>query len=140
MHLRPGAVDLIEEEDRKVFAVLDQRPGIDGRPALGADVGVVDQVVGHQVDRALDARVGPAKHAREGAQQRRLADAHITLQQHVAAREHGRVEEADHARLADHGRSHLALERQRTFAPVVQQRIAAIHAIPLCRADGGTVS
>ena len=109
----------------------DQGPGLDRRLALGADVGVVDQVVGHQVDGAFDAREVTAQHLREGPQQRRLADADIALQQHVAAREDGRVDEADDARLADHRLGHLGFERQRALAPVAQQRIVSIHSNPL---------
>ena len=117
--------------------MLDQRPGVDRRPALGADVGVVDQVAGHQVDGAFGAREGAAEHAREGAQQRRLADADIALQQHVAAREHSGVDAPDHPPLPDHRLADLAFERKCAFAPVVQQRIAAIHAIPSLRFGRG---
>ena len=65
VHLRPRAIDLVEEEDRELLAVADQRPGLDRRAAVGVDVRVVDEVGRHQVDRALDARERAAEHPRE---------------------------------------------------------------------------
>ena len=133
MHLRAGAVDLVEEEYRKLFAVLDQRPALDRRAPFSADVRVVDQVARHQVDRAFDAREVAAEHAREGTQQGRLADAHVALQQHVPACENSRVDAPDHTRLADHAAADLRFERERALAPVSQTRIISIHAGTPCR-------
>ena len=133
VHLRPRAVDLVEEEDRQVFAMADQRARLDGRPAGRVDIGVIDEVGRHQIDRALAAREITAEHAREGAQQRRLADAHVALQQHMAAREDSDVDLPDHAALADQRLRNLGLERQCARAPVSQQRVVSIHAATFVR-------
>ena len=128
MHLRPGAVDLVEEEDRQVFAVLHQRARVHRGAAIGADVRVVHQIAGHQVDGAFDARIGAAEHLRESTQQRRLAHAHVALQQHMASREQGRVDEPDGPLLANDGAGHLGLQRQGARAGVGQQRVDSFHA------------
>ena len=129
MHLRAGAVDLVEEEDRELLAVRDQRAGLDRRPAVGADVGVVDQVV------AASGRSCPrCARTRRRAPARRRAAASSCRRRHrlAAARGRARTPRSSTSRitraLADHRLADLALERQRACAPVVQQRIVAIHA------------
>jgi hypothetical protein len=86
-----------------------------------------NQVVGHQVDRALGAREGAADQPREGAQQRGLADADVALQQHMATREHGGVDPPDHLGLADHDLRDQALDVQGAATPVGQQRVLSVH-------------
>jgi hypothetical protein len=80
--LRGGAVDLVDEHH-----VREHRAG----PELEAVLALVehvraDHVRGKQVGRALHARVLGLDGAREGACQRRLADAGVVLDQHVALR------------------------------------------------------
>ncbi len=58
MDLRPGAVNLIEEEDRKILAVTQHRTRVDARPAILAEIGVVHEIRGHEVNGALDAFEG----------------------------------------------------------------------------------
>jgi hypothetical protein len=79
LHLRARPVDLVEEEDGERFAVPQQGPGLDAGLPSALDVGVVDEVVGHQVDRALDALEVAADGAREGPQHGGLADADVAF-------------------------------------------------------------
>ena len=60
-----------------------------------------DDVGGHQIGRELDAGVAQAQGAREGAQQRGLAEAGDAFQQHVAGREQADQNAIDDALLAD---------------------------------------
>ena len=102
MHLRARAVDLVEEEHRERLAVRQQRTRIDARASVAVDVSVIDEILRHQVDRAFDALVVAAEAARDCAQQRRLADADVAFEQHVAAREDRDRDEAHGAREAEH--------------------------------------
>ena len=129
VHLRAGAIDLVEEEHRELRAVLEERTGIDARLSLLADVRVVDEIVGHEVDGALDPLVGAADATRHRPQQGRLADADIPLQQHVTTREDGDRDLADQRVQADHRLPHLLLELQRPVAPVLEKRVVSIHRI-----------
>ena len=78
--LRRGAVDLVDEHD-----VGEHRAGAELEPllALVVDVGP-DDVGGEQVRGALDARELAVDRARQRARERRLADARVVLDQHVA--------------------------------------------------------
>ena len=78
--LRRAAVDLVDEDD-----VGEHRPRVELEAALALveDVGA-DDVGRQQVGRALDARVLGVDRARERARERRLADARVVLDQHVA--------------------------------------------------------
>ena len=100
--------------------MAQQRPGVDARPAFRVDVGVIDQVAGHQVDGALDALEVAAGRAREGAQHRGLADADVAFEQHVAAGEQRHVDEPDRLALADHRLGDFVLDAQRERAPFCQ--------------------
>ena len=101
--------------------MLGQRAVVDRRAAVAVDVGVVDQVGRHQVDGAFDTRELAADQPRECAQQRRLADADVALQQHVAAREHRDDELMHDARLADDDGARQLLELERACVPVGEQ-------------------
>ena len=120
VHLRAGAVDLVEEEHRQVFAGTQQRALVDLRTAIRAEVGMVDQVVRHQVHGALDAFVGATDAARDGLQQRGLADPDAALQQHVAARKNGDVHQPDCLVLADDDLLDLIFQLERMAAPIGQ--------------------
>ena len=120
LHLGPRTVDLVEEEGAEPLAVPQQRAGLDARPAIGVDVGVIDQVAGHHVHGALDALELAADRAREGAQQRGLADAYVAFQQHVSPREQGHVDHADRLLLADDRLADLVFDSQRQTAPVLR--------------------
>ena len=78
--LRRGAVDLVDEHD-----VGEHRPGpeLETLLALVVDVGA-DDVGGQQVRRALHARELAVDRAGQRPGERRLADARIVLDQHVA--------------------------------------------------------
>ena len=117
VHLRQGTVDLVEEEDGKLPTMPQHRARIEARPAVLADRGVIDEVRRHQVDRPLDALVRPAERARQAAQQRGLADAHVPLEQHVAAGEDRDRQQPYHPRLAHDGARDLGLEAVIGFAP-----------------------
>jgi hypothetical protein len=120
MHLRARAVDLVEEEDRQRRAVAEDGTRLDPGPAVLAQVGVIDEVGGHEVDGALDTLVGAAERARSGTQERRLADAHVALKEHVATGEDGDGYEADDARLADDRFGNFRLEGKRARAPFLE--------------------
>ena len=89
--LRRAAVDLVDEDD-----VGEHRPGVEleARLALVEDVGA-DDVGRQQVGGALDARVLGVDRARERPRERRLADARVVLDQHVALGEQGDEQVAD---------------------------------------------
>ena len=127
MHLRPRAIDLVEEEYRQRRAVRQQRTRIDARLAVAVDEGVIDEILRHQVDRAFDALVGAAEAARRRAQQRRLADADVAFEQHVAAREDRDDQQADRARQAEHATVQRALEFERPRAPLVKFAVESVH-------------
>ena len=118
MHLRPRPVDFVEEEDRQILAVAQHRAGIEARPAILADRGVIDEIGRHEVDGSLDALVGPTERTRQAAQQRRLADADIAFEQHMAAGENRDRQETYDPRLADDGAPDLGFESVHLAAPV----------------------
>ena len=118
MHLRARPVDLVEEEHGEVAAVTQHRPGVDARAAVLAEIGVIDEVRGHQVDRAFDPLERAAKGARRRAQQRRLADADIAFQENVAAGENGNGEQPDDTRLPDDGAVECLFESERPAPPM----------------------
>ncbi len=117
VHLRARAVDLVEEEDGEVAAVADDGPRLDARASVLADVGVIDHVGGHEVDRAFDTLVCTPETARRGAQQRRLADADVAFEKHVAARKNGDGQQAYDAPLPDDDLGQLAFELAGALAP-----------------------
>jgi hypothetical protein len=83
LRLRGGPVDLVDEHHVREHRA---RPELEAVLALIEDVRA-DHVRGKQVGRALHARVLGLDGARQGACQRRLADAGIVLDQHVALRD-----------------------------------------------------
>ena len=89
--LRRGAVDLVDEDD-----VREHGPGVEVelRLRLVEDVGP-DDVGGKQVHRALHAGVFGVDGAGERAGERRLADARVVLDEHVALGKQGDQEVAD---------------------------------------------
>lgn len=99
VNLGPRAIDFVEEEDRKIRAVLQNRSWLDARPAVLGNVGVIDHVGGHQVDRALDALKISADRARSRSQQRCFSNADITFKKNVATRENGYRDEPHRAGL-----------------------------------------
>jgi len=103
MHLRSSAVDLVEEEYRQVFAAFEQWPGQHAWAAVVAELRVVNEIRGHQVDGALDALICPADGTGDGLEQRRLPDADIALQQDMASGEDG---DRDHAHRILHSHEH----------------------------------
>ena len=80
------AIDLVEEERDELLPVSQQRTGLDARLAVRIDVGVINEVGRHQVDRAFDALEAAADGTREGAQDRGLADADVAFEQHARGR------------------------------------------------------
>src|SRR5450756_2739546 len=54
LDLRPRAIYLVEEERHEPFAVAKEWSGFDTRLSFRIDVGVVDEVSGHEIDGALD--------------------------------------------------------------------------------------
>ena len=74
----------------------------------------------------------------KGAQQRGLADAHIALQQRMAASEGGNRDQPDRARLTNDRTTDSGFERQRASSPVGQQGIGGtVHALSIA-ASGWT--
>ncbi|HJP98727.1 MAG TPA: hypothetical protein VJ862_09215, partial [Rhodanobacteraceae bacterium] len=100
--------------------MAQQRAWFDARPALRIDVGMIDEVARHQIDRAFDPFEFAAYRARERAQQGRLADADVAFEQHVPAREDRDREETNGARKAEHALVQRALETERAVAPFAQ--------------------
>src|SRR5690606_24864961 len=88
MNLGAGAVQLVKEKYGKLFSMFENRAGIDLRFANFIDIGVVDEVVRHQIDRALDTLISTTQSTRDGSQQGGLADTDIAFQHDVAAGEH----------------------------------------------------
>ena len=97
MDLWPRTIDFIEEEDREIFAVPQDRSRIDFRPPVLAQIRIVDEIARHQIDGTFDPLVGAADRPRHSAQQGRLADANIAFKQDMAARENRDRQKADDA-------------------------------------------
>ena len=127
LHLRARPVDLVEEEGGERVSVAQQGAGLDARLARVVHVRVIDQVARHEVHRAFDAFELAAHRARERAQHRRLADADVAFEQHVAAREQRHVDHAQRVLLADHGACDVLLDAQGPPPPVLQQFVSAAH-------------
>ncbi len=125
--LRPGAVDFVEEKRAEVFPVLQQRPRQDAGLGVLVQVGVIHQVMGHQIDRAFDAGIAPAHAPGRGPQQGGLAHAHAPFQQDVAAGKNRGGQQADGPLLAEDGFPQPGLEAQGQFA-VVAQCAVVVHA------------
>ena len=107
--------------------MFQHRAGIDARFTVFVDVGVVNQIIRHQIDRAFDALEGAADGPGKGTQHGRFADANITFEQHVAAREYRDVDVVNHVILADHRFFDFRFQRERTGAPILQERVISIH-------------
>ena len=120
MHLRPGQVSFVENERGQRLAMFQQRPGRDLRFTICIDIGVVHEVAWHEIDGALDALVTTAECTRHGAQQGRLADTHIALENDVPAGE-GRYAKQPHGLvLADHYRPDRLLDCDCKGLPTLQ--------------------
>jgi hypothetical protein len=120
LHLRPGTVDFIEEEGGQALAVAQQRTRLDARLAVAVYIGVIDEIVRHQVDRAFDTLEVAAHGAGKGAQHRRLADTDVAFEQHMAAREQRHVDQAKRVVLTDDRPPHFFFDAQRKAAPIMQ--------------------
>jgi hypothetical protein len=118
--LRACTVDVVEEEGRQRFAVLEQRTGLDTRLAVRVDIRVIDEVAGHQIDRAFDALEFAAHRSGNRAQQGRFAEADAAFEQYVAAREQRDIDQADRVVLPDHRLRGFPLEAKRVTAPILQ--------------------
>ena len=115
--LGTGPVDLVEEEDGEVGPVLEQRPGFHARLTLPGEVGIVEKVARHEIDGAFDALERTADATREGLEEGRLADPHVSLEQDMSAREGGDQQETDGLLLTDHDPVGTLFEPQRPLAP-----------------------
>ena len=100
--------------------MTQDRAGIDPRAAVFAQIRGIDHVRRHQINGAFDALIGAANGARDGAQQRGLANANIAFEQNVAATEHGQSGQADNPGLADYGRGDGGLKIQGRRPPVLK--------------------
>ncbi len=83
-------------------------------------IGVVDQIVRHQIDRTFDALECAADGAGEGPQHRGLADGDIAFEQHVAPSKYGDVEGVYDAIVADDCFLDFRFQRQGAGAPILQ--------------------
>ena len=117
VNLRPGPVDLVEEEDGKVGAMLEQRTGFDAWLAVPGDVGVVEEIARHQVDGAFDALECTADSAGEGLEEGRLAHAHVPFEQDMAACKGREQQQAYGPLLPDHDLIGTGIELQCPIAP-----------------------
>ena len=97
--------------------MLEQRPGLHARLAVPSEVGIVDEVAGHQVDGALDALERTPDPARQGLKEGRLANPDVSLKQDVPARERGGEQQANRPLLADHDSVGTCFEPERPLAP-----------------------
>ena len=88
MNLRSCSVDLVEEKDSEVVSLGQHGARFDTRTSVLVDMGLVKQVARQQVDSALDTREGPADDARDGAQERGLARADVSGEQHMPPAQH----------------------------------------------------
>ena len=97
--LRRGAVDFVGQNE-----MGEDRPGLKAQHLVAVVVRfhdhAADDIGGHQVGGELDARVAQAEGAREGAQQRGLAQARDAFQQHMSAAEQADQNAIHHALLA----------------------------------------
>ncbi len=98
----------------------EQGTRLDPRLAVRIHVRVVHEVARHQVDGALNAFEVSTDRTRERAQDGRLANTDIALEQHMSAREHGHVEQPNGRRLSDDRRPDLRLDPERPLAPILQ--------------------
>ncbi|VFU08501.1 protein of unknown function [Methylocella tundrae] len=122
MHLRASPVDLIEKENGKFLGLAQHCGGLDPRPPVVREIGMIEQITRHHVDSALDPLIGAADATRDGAQKRRLPDPDVAGEEHVSTREDRYHHQPDRARLADNDLPDAGFEIKRGGAPAAQHR------------------
>ena len=130
--LRPGAVDLVEEEHGEVGPVPEQRPGLHPRLTVPSEPGIVEKVARHEIDGAFDPLERAADSAGEDLEEGRLSHPHVPLQQDMSAREGGDQQQTDGPFLTDHDLVGTRFEPQRSLAP----RFDVVHRFSRRFADG----
>jgi hypothetical protein len=100
--------------------MAQQRPGLDARLALGIDVGVVDKISGHEIDRALDPLEFTTDRSRERTQDGGLAHTNVALQEHVSAGKQRDIDEPHGSLLTDYRLPYFFFQKQRPGAPIME--------------------
>ena len=118
---RARLISLKKKTDRS-GPCLSNGPGVDARLTVPGEPGIVEKVVRHEIDGALDTLERAADSARESLEEGGLAYSDIPLQQNVPAREGGDQQQADGPFLADHDSVGTRFEPQRALAPRVKSR------------------
>src|SRR5258708_608676 len=130
MDLRTRSVDLVEEKSGEPLTMTQQRPGLDAWLALGIDVGVVDKISWHEIDRALDPLEFTADRSRERTQNRGLAHTDVTLQEHMPAGKQRDVDEPHGSLLTENRFPYFFFQKQRPGAPVMELLGRDHHGLP----------
>ena len=95
----------------------EQRSGVHARLTVPGEVGMVDEVAGHQIDGPFDTLERTADPAREGLEEGRLANPHVAFEQGVSAGQSGDQQQPDGSSLADHDPVGVRFEPQRPITP-----------------------
>src|SRR6201986_2809895 len=97
-----------------------QRAWLDTRFTSRVDVRVIDEVAGHQVDRAFNTLEDATDGAGERAENGGLFDAYVTFEEDVAPGKQRHVDEPDCGLLADDGLRYFFSHARRAGPPILQ--------------------